>query len=181
MDAKTKIADSLKATIEKAERYVLLGLSSAAVFLALSLAEPKSGDVVEWELLGFPLSIEPPLALVLLYLLYVFSGILADNLFIHARNLAEKLDVVKTGIVLSHPSILTVSPIFSFVGTVVPGVLVTIGIWLIQGDYSLHSMVWWILSGYALVFSIFLYLHFWRYIRPYLPKSEASKADDEKA
>jgi hypothetical protein len=64
---------------------------------------------------------------------------------------------------------------------VVPGILIAIGIWNIQGDYPLPHEVWWFSSGYALMFSIFLYASFLKFIRPYLPKGEALNTDDEKA
>ncbi len=70
---------------------VLLALSSATVFLVSSLAQPKNGEVVEWGLLGFPLSLEPPLALAVLYLVYIISCLLADNMILHVRDLTESM------------------------------------------------------------------------------------------
>lgn len=146
--------DYMKATIDKAERYVLLGLSSAAIFLALSLAEPKPGAVVKWELLGFPLSVEPPLALVVLYLVYVFSSVLADNMILHARDIARLSQGEKTESLFGHPSILTVSPIGSGMSTVVPGAIIAGGIFNIRGDYSLPPMMAWCLAGFAFILGI---------------------------
>ncbi len=126
--ADSPISENLKATIKQAERYTLVALSSAVVFAALSLPNPKAGDV-KWELLGVPLTVTPPLALVVLYLVYVGSCLLADNMIIHVRDLAAKVATKEqVRAILSCPTILTVSPIGRLFGTVVPAALVIFGL-----------------------------------------------------
>ncbi len=164
-------ADNLKATIEKTERYVLLALSSATVFLVLSLAQPKNGDVVEWELLGFPLSLEPPLALAVLYLVYIISCLLADNMILHVRDLTAKLDSEQMGTAFSYPSVLTVSPIGRFIGTVIPAIFMVIGVWNVQQFYPMHYIVWWFAYGFGLI-SILVYLRVRMFIVPCLDGSK---------
>ncbi len=44
--ANSPISENLKATIKQAERYTLVALSSAVVFAALSLPNPKAGDAL---------------------------------------------------------------------------------------------------------------------------------------
>lgn len=170
MSTNTHVAENLKATIEKAERYVLVALSSASVFAVLSFAKVKGGDVVRWELLGFPLDFSPPLALVVLYFLYFFSCLLADNMLLHIRDLAAKLDDKnQVSDILGYPSILTVSPIASFLGTVAPAALVIVGLAKThaQGVYPLHYVVWCFAYGFGLS-GLLVYLRVYKIIVPHL-------------
>lgn len=164
------ISENLKDTIKQAERYTLLALSSAVVFAALTLPNPKEGDVVNWELLGVPLPIAPQLALIVLYLVYVGSCLLADNMLIHVRDLSDKIknkELVPA--ILSYPTILTVSPIGRLLGTVLPAILVVFGLMKthFQGVYKLPSPVWWFAYGFALI-GIMVYLRVRRFVLPNL-------------
>jgi hypothetical protein len=49
--------------------------------------------MVKWQLLGFPLEFQPPLALVALYLVYCFSCVLADNMLLHVRDLIAQAGI----------------------------------------------------------------------------------------
>jgi hypothetical protein len=147
------ISENLKTTIQQAERYTLVALSTAVVFVALSLPNPKVGDVLKWELLGVPLSVAPPLALVVLYFVYVGSCLLADNMLFHVRDLSDKFeDKEEVRAILSYPTILTVSPIGRLFETVLPAALVIFGLIKAhsQGVYQLHFVAWWLAYGFAL-------------------------------
>jgi hypothetical protein len=151
--ANDQMSDNLKVTVEKAERYTLVALASAVLFAALSLPDPKIGDPVKWQLWGVPLVVAPPLALVILYVLYFGSCLLADNMLLHVRDLAARLeDKEHVRVVLSYPSILTVSPIGRLFGTILPAALIIFGLIKsqLQGVYQLHYLAWWFAYGFAL-------------------------------
>ena len=135
------IAENLKATIGQAQRYALLALSNAVLFAVLTLPDPSSGDIIKWQLLGVPLNIAPPLALIVLYFVYIGSCILADNMLIHVGDLVDKLgNKEEARAVLSYPTILTVSPLGRFFGTLLLAALVVFGLAKIhwQGVYQLY-------------------------------------------
>ncbi len=168
--ANKQISENLRDTIKQAERYTLLALSSAVVFAALSLPNPGAGDVVNWKLLGVPLPVAPQLALVVLYFVYVGSCLLAENMLIHVRDLADRLeDREEVRAILSCPTILTVSPIGRLFGTVLPAALVVFGLIKVhlQGVYELPSWAWWV--GYGFAFSgALVYLRVRRFVVPNL-------------
>lgn len=171
MKANNHTAENLKAAIEKAEHYVLVASSSAVVFCVLSFARIRIGDVVKWQLLGFPMDFSPPLALVVLYLLYIFSCILADNMLLHIRDLIERLgDKDQASDILGYPSILTVSPLAIYLATIMPGPLVMIGIWNLatQGIYTLHYSIWYFAGGFGGVLSLVIYFKVHKIIKPHV-------------
>jgi hypothetical protein len=164
------IAENLKATIGQAQRYTLVALWSAVIFVVLTLPNPSSGNMINWQLLGVPLSIPPPLALIALYFVYIGSCILADNMLIHVGDLVDKLgDIEQARAVLSYPTILTVSPLGRFFGAVLPAVLVIFGLAKIhvQGVYQLHPVVWWFAYGLSLM-GVVVYARVQRFVVPNL-------------
>ena len=170
MNKNNHVAENLKTTIDKAERYILAALSSAVVFYVLSFAKVKDGDVVKWELLGFPMDFSPPLALVVLYLLCIFSYLLADNLLLHIRDLITRLnDQDQVSDILGYPSILTVSPLGSYLATVIPGTLIIFGIWNLstQGVYPLHYAVWYFAGGFGGVLGLAVCIRIHKIISPH--------------
>jgi len=153
--ANNLISENLKDSIKQADRYTLLALSSAVVFAALSLPnpDPEAGAVLNWTLLGVPLTATPQLALVILYLVYVGSCLLADNMLIHVRDLADKIeDKEQVRAILSCPTILTVSPIGRLFGTMLPAALIVFGLIKVhlQGVYQIPLVAWWFAYGFAL-------------------------------
>jgi hypothetical protein len=169
--ANGRISENLEDTIKEAERYTLVALSSAVVFAALSLPNPKAGTVLEWELFGVPLTVAPQLTLIVLYLVYVGSCLLADNMLIHVRDLATKLaDKEQVSAILSYPTILTVSPIGRLFGTILPAALVIFGLVKIhlQEVYQLPLAAWWFAYGFALSSGVVVYLRVWRFVVPNL-------------
>ncbi len=172
MNSKNAVADNLKETIKKIERFVWFAFISATVFFVLSLTKL---DVVELELWGFPLRLGQPLALAALYLVYVFSCLVADNLIRHFRDLANKLDSDQIAAVFGTPSLLIVSPIVRFAGTVIPGILIGTGVWNVQKFYPMHYIVWWFAFGFGLILSILVYVLVSMIIAPYLNDSNNSK------
>ena len=172
------ISENLRATIGQAQRYLLIALSSAVVFAALSLPNPLSGGVVKWELLGIPLNISPPLALIVLYSVYIGSCILADNMLIHVGDLVDRLgDKEQARAILSYPTVLTVSPIGRFFGTVLPAALVIFGLAKVhfQGVYQLPLVVWWCAYGLSLM-GVVVYSRVCRFVMPNLyPEKKRNK------
>lgn len=175
----TLIAENLKATVGQAQRYTLVALSSAALFAVLTLPSPSAGDV-KWQLLGVPVAIAPPLALVVLYLAYLGSCLLADNMLLHVRDLADKLgDLEQTRAVLSYPTALTVSPVGRFCATVLPAVLVILGLGKIhwQSMYQLHPVAWFFAYTVAGATGLSLYSRAQRCLKPNLyPERQRPKA-----
>jgi hypothetical protein len=173
-DVNSRLSENLKATLEKAERYVLVALSSAAAFAVLSLPEAQTGapgEGVKWTLLGFSLNFDPRLALLMLYVLYVFSCVFADNMLLHVRDLAERLnDPREVRSVLSHPTILTVSPIGRFVVTVIPAALVCLGLAKshFTGAFELPWPVWWVAYGFGGFLGLGVYIRVSQCIAPYV-------------
>jgi hypothetical protein len=171
---KNRLSENLKATLEKAERYVLVALSSAVAFAVLSLPEAQTGapgDGVKWTLLGFSLNFDPRLALLMLYVLYFFSCIFADNMLLHVRNLGKRMkDPLEVHAVVTHPTILTVSPIGQFVVTVIPAILICLGLAKshLSGVFELPPFVWWIAYGFGLLLGVVVYVRVWQCIIPYL-------------
>ena len=179
--ANIAVSENLKATINQAERYTLVALSSAVVFAALSLPNPKAGDPLELELFGVPLTVAPQLALVLLYLVYFGSCFLADNMLIHVRDLSAKLgDKEQVSAILSCPTILTVSPLGRLFGTVLPAALVVFGLAKVhsQGVYQLPLVAW--LAAYAFApLGVLVYVRVWQFVVPNLYRER--KTDDTTA
>jgi hypothetical protein len=169
--ANNLIAENLKATIGQAQRYALVALSSAVLFAVLTLPNPSSGDMIKWQLLGVPLNVAPPLALIGLYIVYVGSCVLADNMLIHVGDLVDKLgDKEEARAVLSYPTILTVSPLGRFFGTLLPTALVVFGLVKVhlQGVYQLYQPVWWFLYGFTALMGLAVYIHVQRFVVPNL-------------
>ncbi len=155
---------SIKSTIDKADTYALTMLASSIAFAILCFPEAQKGQAdqpVKWQLLGFPLNFQPPLALIVLYCIFFVSSMLTDNMLLHIGNLVRRInDQRLVSGVLTHPSVLTVSPIGRFLVTVVPGLFVLVGLWRLwsKGQYRLPGTVWFSLAGFALLGSVFVYL-----------------------
>jgi hypothetical protein len=172
----SRLSENLKATLEKAERYVLVTLSSSVAFAVLSLPKANTGassEAVKWTLLGFSLDFDPRLALLILYMLYFFSCIFADNMLLHVKDLAKRLKKVDPGevhAVMTHPTILTVSPIGQFVVTVIPAVLVCLGLARshFTGTFALPGPVWWTGYGFGGLLGLGVYARVWQCVAPYL-------------
>ena len=170
----SRISENLKATLEKAERYVLVGLSSAVAFAVLSLPEAQTGgpgEGVKWTLLGFSLNFDPRLALLMLYVLYFFSCLFADNMLLHVEDLVQRLnDSVEVRAILTYPTILTVSPIGQFVVTVIPAVLICLGLAKshYSGIFELPQFVWWVAYGFGGLLGVEVYVRVRQCIAPHL-------------
>jgi hypothetical protein len=165
------IADNLRATVGQAQRYLFVALSSAALFAALTLPNPSPGELVKWQLLGVPLSITPPLVLIVLYFIYIGSFYLADNMLIHVGDLADRLaDKEEVRAILSYPTVLTASPVGRTASILLPAALVVFGLirLYLQGIYHLHGAVWWFVSIFAGQLGPALLIHVQRFIVPNL-------------
>lgn len=168
-----RLSDNLKETLEKAERYTLVALFSAVVFAVLSLPEVQvgaPGEGVKWTLLGFSLSFDPRLALLILYVVFVFSCLFADNMLLHIRNLVKEKDPKEVGEILAHPTILTVSPIGRFAVTVIPSLFIIFGLWRSynSGGFQLPSYIWWVVYAFGGLLGPWVYGRVWHCIRPHL-------------
>jgi hypothetical protein len=147
---------SLKATLDKAERYALTSLASSVAFAILSFPEAVTtlpGQPVKWQLLGFPLDFQPVLALVVLYCIYIISCVLADNLLIHVGEITGTINNrALVAEVLTHPTVLTVSPIACILATAFTSVLVIAGLLRIWwcGDYGLPTLALVLAGAFAL-------------------------------
>ncbi|UCG55403.1 MAG: hypothetical protein JSV32_04150 [Dehalococcoidia bacterium] len=172
----SRLLESLKSTLGKVERYVLVALFSAVVFAVLSLPEAQigvaPGEGVKWTLFGFSLNFDPRLALIVLYALFFFSYLLADNMLLHIRDLTKRLNKTDVQAVLTHPTILTVSPIGQFVVTLIPSVLICLGLAKshYSGSFQLHSLVWWFAYGFGGLLGPAVLVRVRQYIAPYLLK-----------
>lgn len=174
MKMNDRLSENLKATLEKAERYILVALFSAVVFAVLSLPEAQTGapgEGVKWTLLGFSLNFDPRLALLILYAVFFFSCLFADNMLLHIRDLAKRLNnPIEVRAVLTHPTILTVSPIGQFVVTVIPSVLICLGLTksLNSGGFQLPWFVWWVAYGFGGFLGVLVYARVLQCIAPHL-------------
>jgi hypothetical protein len=151
--------DYLKGTIEKAEKYVLLGMASAVIFFTLSLAEPQPGEIVEWRLLGFPINIAPPLALIASFLAYQFFVVVVYSFILHARDLTSQSNREPKELGFKYPTILTISPLGSAATMLVPGILVGLGCLNVRKYYPVNNTLLIFFALYSIVGGILL---FWR-------------------
>ena len=158
---------------------MLVALSSAVVFSVLSLPEAQMGvspsEGVKWTLLGFSLNFDPRLALLIMYALFFFSCLFADNMLLHIRDLTKRLkDPKEVNEVLAHPTILTVSPIGQVVITVIPSIFICLALWRIHssGSFQLHWFIWVLVYGYGGLIGPMVYLRVRQCIIPYLSAPE---------
>ena len=151
--------DYLKETVEKAEKYALLGLASAVIFFTLSWIEPQPGDVVEWKLLGFPIDIEPQLALIASILAYLFFVNVVFCFILHAKDLTNQTDEESGERGYKYPTILTVSPQGSAATMLIPGIMIGIGCWKVGQHYPINDILLIVVAGYSILAGI---LVFWR-------------------
>lgn len=176
------LIENLKETIKKAERYNIISLTSSIAFVILTLPnkvndsfEPsglmhQEASNIEWTLFGIPLSISPQLALIVFYILFVSSGFLASNLYIHISDLANKIsNSEKVREILSYPTVLTVSPLGRFVCTILPSAFIIVGLIKIniQKTYDIHWIVWIFAYGFSLT-GIKIYSQLKKYVVPNL-------------
>lgn len=155
-----QISENLKITLEKAERYTLLALTSAVAFAVLSLpARTGTPSEVKWSLLGFELDFDPRLALLMMYGLYAFSCLFADNMLLHVQDLATRNEPTEVREMLMYPTILTVSPIGQLAVTVIPGILICFGLWrsYVGGVFNMPWIAWWFAFGYGGVAGLEVY------------------------
>ncbi len=181
-----RFLENLKTTIERIDRYMLLGCSSAIVFCAYSLPNARHtvpGDIVNWQLLGFSLQFAPSFALVALYLLYCFSCLMMDNMLLHVRDLARALrreagsNVVAQARVkseiaatLSHPTAVTVSPIGQIACTIVPALLIVCGLVTSasSGSYRFPPLYWVPVGAIVVVLGAWNCFRVQQCLRPHL-------------
>ncbi len=160
----TRLSTNLEKTLEKAERFAITALFSALLFSALSLPKATVSGSVIWTLLGLPVKLDPRLALLILYALYVFSCFLADNMLLHARDLALRVkDPAEVGNILTYPTLLTASPFGHFAVTWLPGVLVCFGVVMCYyngGFPGTPLLVWWLLGMFGGLLGIGVSLSF---------------------
>lgn len=172
------LSENLKDTIKYAERYVLFALACSIGFFVLSLPKPVGNQLVNWNLLGVPLSISPQLALIFLYLMNICAGLLANNMLIHVRDLVEQInDKEHVKAILSYPTVLTVSPTIRSGSTLLNTVFIVLGLIKIymEGAYQLPNAVWWIGYGFSLV-GVSNYFTILRFVKPYIyPEKKREK------
>jgi uncharacterized membrane protein len=148
----------LKETIEKAEKYALLGLASAVIFFTLSWVQPQPGDIVEWKLLGFPINVEPQLALIASFLAYQFFMNVVYCFILHARDLTRSRNPETDDRGFKYPTLLTVSPQGSAATTLVAGLLVGFGCYKVYQYYLVNSTLMFILGGYSILVGLGVFL-----------------------
>jgi hypothetical protein len=148
----------LKETIEKAEKYALLGLASAVIFFTLSWVEPQPGDIVEWKLLGFPIDVEPQLALIASFLAYQFFINVVYCFILHARDLTKSTNPETGERGFKYPTLLTVSPQGSAATMLIPGILIGIGCYKVYQYYPVNSTLLIGLGGYSILVGLGVFL-----------------------
>ena len=94
-------------------------------------------------------------------------------MLLHARELAARLNKLGPGevrAILTHPTILTVSPIGQVVVSVIPAVLVCLGLAKSHsaGTFVLPGPVWWIAYGFGGSLGALVYVRVWQCVAPYL-------------
>jgi len=162
---------SIKSTIDKADSYALAMLASSLAFTVLCFPEAQvqqTDQSVKWQLLGFPLNFQPALALIVLYCIFVVSSLLTDNMLIHIGDLARRIDDKPLVVdLLSHPSVLTVSPIGAVLTTLLPSLFLLLGFWRLftKGQYDLPGFVWLLAAGFGTALGAIVYVRVLQNVR----------------
>jgi hypothetical protein len=122
-------ADHLKLALRDTERYLMISASSALAFGVFSFARMQPGNAIKWQLLGFPLEVNVPLALLFLFLIHVVSAWLADHSLLFVRDLALLLkEDPGRNALLTYPTLMSIGPAGQVIGSLAPGILVLAGL-----------------------------------------------------